>query len=141
MKYLLSILLVVATLGGCATTHVTAPTAPAAPLTAIAVDKSGFMAGTLAPLGSFLGEAGPVYTRVVVLGHQIQTGLQAKTMTVTQAKAIYASADQAKGLADRARQVCGEDPMTGKCTKDGRAAEDLLSQAFAVLSAVPGVSR
>src|ERR1700723_2392870 len=119
MKYLLSILLVAATLGGCASTRVTAPAAPAAPLTAMAVDQSGFMAGTLAPLGSFLGEAGPVYTRVVVLGQQIQTGLQAKTMTLAQARAIYANADRAKALADQARQVCGEDPMTGKCTKDG----------------------
>jgi hypothetical protein len=136
MKYLLPILLAVAVLGGCASTQVASPTGPAAPLTAIAVDKGAFMTGTLAPIGSFLAEAGPVYTRVVVMGHQVQTGLQAKTMTVAQAKAIYASADQAKGLADRARQVCGEDPMTGRCTKDGRAAEDLLSQAFAVLSAV-----
>lgn len=138
MKYLLPLILVAAVLGGCASTHVAAPTAPAAPLTAIAVDKGAFMTGTLAPIGSFLAEAGPVYTRVVVLGHQIQTGLQAKTMTVAQARAIYASADHAKGLADQARQACGEDPMTGKCTKDWRAAEDLLSQAFAVLS---GVSR
>ena len=136
MKYLLPILLAVATLAGCASAPVAPPAAPAAPLTAMAVDRSGFMTGTLAPIGSFLAEAGPVYTRAVVLGHQIQMGLLAKTMTVAQAKSIYASTDRAKALADQARAVCDEDPMTGKCTKDWRGAEDLLSQAFAVLSAV-----
>lgn len=99
-------------------------------------DTPGFAVGTLASAGSFELATAAGYTKLAVLRHQAQAALIRGAITVKQAQVVETATQDALNTFDQAATACGQDPHTGKCTRDKRRANDLLKQGYALLAKI-----
>ena len=125
MKHVIALLLA-ATLTACAT-QTTAPLISAAP-----VARGVQFFGTLAPLGSFEWQIAPAYTRNAALRHRAAALLDARRITIEQAREVLTHTDRARMALDAAVKLDARGHTDGRAAALGDAARN-LQHAEAIL--------
>lgn len=88
-------------------------------------------AATLASIGTFEWTAAPAYTRLALLRQRAASRLDAKRITVDQARQVQAIADKARGRLDDAMSAHTRNPEVA--ARELAGAQSLIEQGEAIL--------